>query len=289
MTNAKLVFLADDDAQALLALEIRLKTLGLRVATAKNGASALVMILKAHPDLVILDIGMPGADGMRVCERLREKQFTGPIMMFTGYADETVIRRCHELKARHVLKGAKAWEDLQPIIAELLDTQAQPARAQAASSGPELPAAAAPSAPKVLAVDDDPRIGQALSIRLAKHGIHTLVASNGSEGFALALKERPDVVITDYHMPGGGGDYFIHRLRGASATRQTPIIVLTGGRDRDGQRDYALERDMRCRSGVVAYLTKPVEFDQLLAELRHHIAIPATASTCAIQAQATPV
>jgi CheY-like chemotaxis protein len=225
--------------------------------------------------------------GMRVCERLRQKRFAAPIMMFTGYADDAIIRRCAVLNARHVLKGAKGWDSLKPLIAELLECKDADARAEAPPPASEIPPATVTVKAKVLAVDDDPRIGQAISIRLAQLGIETLVASNGSEGFALALKERPDVVITDYHMPGGGGDYFIHRLRAASATRQTQVIVLTGGRDRDGQKDYALERDMRCRDGVVAFLTKPLEFDRLLTELRHHIAFPATASgsfTCLLSA-----
>ena len=275
MTVPQLVLVADDDPLIVQALEIRLKSMGLGVATATNGVTALVMILKMRPDLVIIDVGMPGADGMRVCERLREKQFTAPIMVLTGNADEAVVRRCREINARHMLKGSVSWERLRSAIAALLEVQPEQAGALPQPVVPAPRPSIAPSAPKVLVVDDDPRICQALAIRLGKLGIRVLPATNGPEGFQQALKERPDVVITDYHMPGGGGDYLMHRLRGSSATKATPIIILTGGRDLDGQRNYSLEREMRGRGGVAAYFTKPMEFDQLLAELRHHIVIPA--------------
>jgi len=279
MTVPKLIFVADDDPTAVQAFEIRLKAMGLRVATATNGVTAMVMILKTNPDLVILDVGMPGADGLRVCERLREKQFHAPIIMFTGNADDGIISRCNELNARHVLKGALSWTDLQPMICELLEQKPEPAAAQAKPPVPQQRRpVAATAAPKVLVVDDDKRVCQALGIRLGEHGIQALTAGNGAEGFAVALKERPDLVMTDYHMPGGGGDYLIHRLRGASLTKQTPVIVFTGFRHLDGQRDYALERDMRGRGGAVAFLTKPVDFDVLMQELRRHIVIPEMAA-----------
>ncbi len=272
--TSKLVFVADDDLMGVQALEIRLKSTGLRVATATNGVTALVMILKLRPDLVIIDVGMPGADGMRVCERLREKHFDAPIIVYTGNGGEDIVRRCGELDAHHALKGSVSWESLRPVIAELLNASSEQAGAPPKPAAAEPRPAAPPGASKVLAVDDDRRVCQAIAIRLGKLGIQVLTAGSGPEGFGIALKERPDAIITDYFMPGGGGDYFLHRLRSASATKQTPVIILTGGRSLDGRRDYALERELCSRSGSVGFLNKPLDFNLLLAELRRHMAIP---------------
>ena len=232
--------------------------------------------MRNQPDLLILDVDMPGADGLRLCERLRAKQYLAPAIIYTGSGDEAIIRRCAELNARYLPKGSATWQDLQRVVEELLDGElCQPAVPAPVSGAPRPHAAGATAstAPKVLAVDDDRRVTQALAIRLRRLGVEVLTANNGLEGYYLALKERPDVIISDYFMPGSGGDYFIHRLRNAPTTRSVPIIVLTGGRSLDGEKDYALEREMRGRCEVVAFLTKPLDFDLLVAELRRHIAV----------------
>jgi len=274
LSETKSVFLADDDTQVLRSLDIRLKQLGLEVESATDGLVALVKIMRNQPDLLILDVDMPGADGLRLCERLRAKQCLAPAIIYTGNPDEAIIGRCAELNARYVPKGSTTWQGRQRVIAELLDSELRPSAMPApAGSAPAAAAATAGAAPKVLAVDDDRRITQALAIRLRRLGIEVLTASNGLEGFYLALKEHPDVIISDYFMPGSGGDYFIHRLRSAPTTRSVPVIVLTGGRTLDGAKDYALAREMRGRCEAVAFLTKPLDFDLLVVELRRHIAV----------------
>ncbi|MCH8240444.1 MAG: hypothetical protein IIB62_10435 [Proteobacteria bacterium] len=62
----------------------------------------------------------------------------------------------------------------------------------------------------------------------------------------------------------------IARLKQSAATRDIPIIVLTGWTV-GGHKDVALERDMKGRRRVAAFLTKPVDFDVLLDALRRHI------------------
>jgi len=121
----------------------------------------------------------------------------------------------------------------------------------------------------VLIIDDDQEMCRALAVRLAAHGARVWCAHDAAEGYIAAVRECPDVVVCDYVMPGGYGNTVMHRLRGNSVTRSIPLIVLTGRRI-GGVQDYALERELRSL-GAVGYLTKPVEFDELLTELRRHI------------------
>jgi CheY-like chemotaxis protein len=274
MTAGKSVLVADDDVHMVRTLAIRLKRLGLSVDTAANGLVAMVKILKQRPDLLIVDVGMPGADGLRVCERLSDKEVPAmPVIVLTGSSEDSVLRRCSELGAHYVHKGATPWEDLQPIVCALLGIEAPAASTRTpldtGEAPPELPA----SAPRVLVVDDDVRVTQAVALRLKRLGINVSTARNGVEGYWVALKELPDVIISDYFMPDGGADYFLGRLRATAATRDIPLIILTG-RTWTGEKDFALEREMRGRSGVVAYLTKPIDFDALVGELHRHLPVP---------------
>jgi two-component system KDP operon response regulator KdpE len=77
------ILIADDDGQMLRALRILLSAHGYEVFTAANGAEALAQAVEHHPDLVMLDLGMPELDGVEVIQGLRG--WTGvPILVVSG-------------------------------------------------------------------------------------------------------------------------------------------------------------------------------------------------------------
>ncbi len=87
--TAKTVLVADDDAQ-LLGLVVRhLKGMGLRVVEALDGEKAWEAVLRERPDLVLLDVMMPGMSGWEVCRRIRETEATNstPVIMLTGIGE----------------------------------------------------------------------------------------------------------------------------------------------------------------------------------------------------------
>ena len=81
------ILLIDDDATLRELLPEQLRMAGYRTLTAGDGASGLRAVDEARPDLVILDVMMPGMDGWTVCERLRAKS-TMPIILLTAKGGE---------------------------------------------------------------------------------------------------------------------------------------------------------------------------------------------------------
>lgn len=83
----------DDLAQNVRLLEAVLSPKGFRVATASSGEEALDVLSKEHPDLVLLDILMPGMDGYEVCRRIRQDPGTAflPVIMITASGEEQKI------------------------------------------------------------------------------------------------------------------------------------------------------------------------------------------------------
>jgi len=79
------ILLADDEPDLVWALRHSLSGEGYEVLTACNGVEALTIARRHHPDLVILDITMPGLDGLQVCQRLRQDSAlsTVPILFLT--------------------------------------------------------------------------------------------------------------------------------------------------------------------------------------------------------------
>jgi adenylate cyclase len=94
VTPDPLVLVVDDLPQNVRLLEAVLSPKGFRVATASSGEEALDVLSKQHPDLVLLDILMPGMDGYEVCRRIREDPETAflPVIMITASGGQEKIR-----------------------------------------------------------------------------------------------------------------------------------------------------------------------------------------------------
>ncbi|MGP0030199.1 MAG: response regulator transcription factor [Acidimicrobiales bacterium] len=81
------VLVVDDDPSLVKALRIGLTARGDDVVTASSGSDAIAQVALLHPDLVILDLGLPDLDGLDVCRRIREFSAV-PIVVLSAYGDE---------------------------------------------------------------------------------------------------------------------------------------------------------------------------------------------------------
>jgi two-component system, OmpR family, KDP operon response regulator KdpE len=111
---------------------------------------------------------------------------------------------------------------------------------------------------RVLVVDDEPQIRNALRTNLRARGYEVDLAPDGEAALKLAASRHPDVVILDLGLPGIYGVDVIKGLRGWS---EVPIIVLSV-RENESDKVEALD------AGADDYVTKPFGMDELLARLR---------------------
>jgi len=81
---------------------------------------------------------------------------------------------------------------------------------------------------KILVVDDDPLTATALQAGLIGHGYETLMANNGKDGLALALQHHPNLVVLDWVMENGDGEWTIGELRKDDWGKTANVLVLTG-------------------------------------------------------------
>ena len=119
----KTILIADDDEDLVQALSVRCELMGLNVITADDATEALNVCDLQDPDLVCLDINMPGGNGLAACEMLTTDEYRRevPVIILTGRFDEDTIRRCHSLSAYYVAKSDDVWARVEPLICELLD------------------------------------------------------------------------------------------------------------------------------------------------------------------------
>ncbi|MFD5337099.1 response regulator transcription factor [Streptomyces hawaiiensis] len=112
---------------------------------------------------------------------------------------------------------------------------------------------------RILIVDDEPAVREALQRSLAFEGYGTEVAVDGADALDKAAAYRPDLVVLDIQMPRMDGLTAARRIRATGDT--TPILMLTA-RDTVGDRVTGLD------AGADDYLVKPFELDELFARIR---------------------
>jgi two-component system KDP operon response regulator KdpE len=112
--------------------------------------------------------------------------------------------------------------------------------------------------PRILIVDDDPRILRALRINLAARDFEVLTAADGQQALHETRQGHPDLVVLDLGLPDLEGVDVIRQLR---RWTPVPIVVLSG-------RAHTLEKVQALDAGADDYLTKPFSIEELLARIR---------------------
>lgn len=117
---------------------------------------------------------------------------------------------------------------------------------------------------KVLVVDDEQDVAKALKIRLKANGYNVVLAFDSVQAFTMANKEKPDLILLDIMIPGGGGFIVAERLKQSTATHHIPIIFLTGIQGGE-ERAYKL--------GASGYVMKPYHPENLLETINNALEI----------------
>ena len=119
---------------------------------------------------------------------------------------------------------------------------------------------------KIMVVDDDPDLRQALSLRLQANNFDTVNVGDGYSAIAMAQQEQPHLIILDLGLPAGDGFVVLKNLQQYPALSIIPVIVLTA-RDPDSTEKRTLE------SGAVAFFQKPADNGELLEAIRASLQI----------------
>lgn len=121
-TIRKTVLFADDDLGLLTLLRGRCERMGMDVITATDAMAALNAARDDAPDLVCVDVGIPGGNGLAVLEMLTsdDRSDAIPKIVMTDRNDRDVQRRCENLAAHYLLKTPDIWSNLEPLLRQLL-------------------------------------------------------------------------------------------------------------------------------------------------------------------------
>ncbi|OWW21667.1 hypothetical protein AYR66_21435 [Noviherbaspirillum denitrificans] len=207
--DAPLALVIEDDEMAANLLRMQLEDGGFRIKRTSTAEVGLELAAREMPDVIVLDILLPGMDGWEMLERLKRdpRLCTIPVVIFSVVAD-----------GNHGLSLGAARVLQKPVSRnELLQTMETLGFRAAASGAPRT----------VLVVDDDHRSVELTRTHLDAAGYEVLPAYGGREGIELARDRRPDLIVLDLMMPGMNGFDVVEALKDDPVTRAIPVVVMT--------------------------------------------------------------
>jgi signal transduction histidine kinase/CheY-like chemotaxis protein len=216
------VLVIDDDPNACDLMMRALAREGFRVLVANNGPDGLKMAREAHPNVITLDVLMPGMDGWAVIKALKADPELAsiPVIMITMADDRSLG---YALGAADYIT--------KPIDRERL-----------ASSVSRYRLANTPGS--VLIVEDDPPTREIMARTLANDGWEVAEAENGRVALERLAAAVPDLILLDLMMPEMNGFEFVAALRDKEAWRRIPVVVVTA-KDITPQDQMRLEGNVR--------------------------------------------
>jgi CheY-like chemotaxis protein len=260
--------IVDDDPAVVKFLHDRCVSMGLEVQGASNGLQALIMARRDPPDVLIIDVHIPELDGLSLCSTLLEPgRKSIDVIVVSGSAETQTMERCRSLGASYAPKGPKLWKAVRAVIKEIF-----PGIAVDIEEPKNAMSTKVRERPLVLVIDDDPDIGKFLISRLRKCGVDAVLAADGRQGYQIAVRETPSVVISDYFMPMADINFFLWRLRSTPGFEKTPVFAMTGY-DLDEQAEKSLTGGVFGRRGVERIFKKPLNIDELFVAVQRYCAL----------------
>lgn len=258
------LLLVDDDPSAIQAMG-RMLSQYPNQRFAMSGEAALRLARATTPDLIVLDVDMPGMSGLDVCEALKADPVLADVpVIFATSHDPTTL-----LQVAAFQKGASDFIS-KPLIAAQLTARVRAhlhakrllddLKRDSAASG-ALPAQPCSKRPRLLIVDDD-----IASIHVLRHALEAMgdfhFAKNGEEALDLARRLAPDLILLDAHMPGINGFDVCGTLKSEAAFKHVPIVFVTRFSDP--------HNEMRALSlGAADFIAKPYTRAILEARVRN--------------------
>ena len=268
------ILVVDDVPANVRLLETKLAAEYFDVVTACDGPSALKIAAEQSPDIILLDIMMPGMDGFEVCERLKASAETQhiPVVMVTALsempdrvrgleagADDFLSKPVNDLalfaRVRSLLRLKMMMDELR------LRQQTSGDLGVFEDGGAEEDD---PSNARVLIVEHNDMMADRLSRYLGELGCNAERAASSTEGLVKGREGDYDLVLVNLQIGGEDGLRFCSQFRSAEPTRHVPILLLLDDLD---LAQLAKGLDI----GVTDYLIKPIDRGELLARVRTQI------------------
>lgn len=266
------ILVIEDNPTNLELMVYLLQAFGHRTLAAEDGEEGLALARREQPDLIICDVQLPRLDGYAVVQALKGDRAlrTIPLIAVTAYA--MVGDRDRMLASGfdgYIPKPIAAESFVQQVEGFLPPEQRTAARAETAVPvAPEAEAAPPERGPVrgcILVVDDRATNRHLVHSMLAPLGYAVVEAAGVQEALLLARRQRPDLILSDYHLLGESGTDLIRALKAERELSTIPVVVLSSS----GKKTRSLAEFQAL--GAADWIAWPEEPQQLVTALEPYL------------------
>ncbi len=202
----QVALVVDDEEDSQLLLAHFLEEFGCRVLKASTGEEGLELARRHHPDLITVDLMMPGMSGWQFLQAIKDDDSIAdiPVVVVSIVAEEGGAGRL--LGAVDLLRKPVEREQFLRVLWRALPRHGR----------------------RVLVIDDDAETRRMIESLLRSTELEVQSVTNGREALAVLSGYRPDLVLLDLIMPEMDGMAFLDEIRSQPETFSLPVVVLTG-------------------------------------------------------------
>lgn len=254
------ILIADDSASFRLMLKSILEEMGHTViAEATNGVDAVKLYFQLMPEVITLDIEMPGMSGMDAAIKIKKEHPYSKIIMITSLQKEEMVTKAIQVGIKYFLLKPFQMQQVLRIMnritesGELAQTRKMEQYGSLYSRQKiNLQDDAFKQNKKkgiIQIIDDSKTVLHSLSSLLTELGYTVLTAETGEKGIELVKAGQPDVVLLDINMPQMDGFEVLKILSKNQETKEIPVAILTS----DTRKDFIVEA---MKFGILDYISK---------------------------------
>ena len=234
--GCRLVLVVDDDEFDRVFIASIFKENGMDVLLAEDGQQALELALADHPDLITLDLMMPGMDGAAVIDKLRAYESTASIPVVVITAKDLSREESARLSEGVGAVLAKGGYDRQALLDELVQSLGR--------LGVRLPGPLKAHGSRILIVEDSEAATIQLRFALGCEGFSVDAVSGGRHALDYLKTHVPDAIILDLMMPEVDGFAVLKAVRASRLTARVPVMVMTAKTLSPGEHDRLRELEV---------------------------------------------
>jgi two-component system response regulator (stage 0 sporulation protein F) len=249
--GSKTLLIVEDFMITANMLSKLLSATNFKTIVARNGAQAYEIIMKKRPDLMILDLNLPGMNGLELLEHLEEKSIKIPFAVSTAERDEAILRVLRKMGALKIFKKPIAGDQLLTFIRSYDDDKG--------SDHSDL------CSYQVLFAMADDSTSQFIEAAMHDASITCQVVTDGNEAIA-EMKRGPSVLVVDTGIKNVSGHDIIKLAR---SSKQTAAVKILGLADK---LDDALKAELT-EIGANATIAKPFKIETLVSQLQELLSL----------------
>ncbi len=217
---------------------------GYNVITASRTDQAMTMSRLEKPDLIVLDLQMPGENGLVFLKKMKAERSPIPTMVFSTYISPEIEKEAYEAGAVELVTKGIKMNELRDKIQKVLGAKERLLSAKEASAQKET----------ILVVDDEEPIRKLLLDFFGRKGYRMLGAKNGEEALHQVRTEKPFVILLDVKMPGMDGILTLKKIR--EIDPEVGVVMTTSVQDEEIAREATA-------LGAYHYVLKPFDLKYL--------------------------